>query len=169
MAEPQRFYKLDGAPAAVDLPAGYEIELFEPSLLRLRPKEAAEGPPLALCLFWHLTSRNGYSIYCVRQGHEIVHSSYVITNNPRFGFMGRDDLEIGPCWTAESRRGRGIYPAVLSRIARDHPGVRLWMFAGEGNVGSQRGIERAGFEAVGTGGKRRGVYRITGAVPQARD
>lgn len=76
--------------------------------------------------------------------------------------MKKGDLQIGPCWTHPSHRGKRLYPSVLTAIAATHRGKALWMFTDEKNVASQHGIERAGFSRFGTGEKSGllGIYRI---------
>ena len=166
MAGRQLFYTLDGPAADLSLAEGLVLERFHPTVSSLRPADMPEPPPLPLQLFWHLFSRQSYEIYLVRAGGAIVHTSHVITKNPKFAFMGPSDVEIGPCWTDKAYRGRGIYPAVLSRIARDRSGKRLWMFCDEDNSSSRKGIERAGFSFAGAGGKKRGIYRIEETAPR---
>ena len=160
MAARKRFYTSVGEgslPSSVD---PYRVECFRPRLSRLRPAALPDLPPLALHLFWYLASRSSYEIYVVRTDEAIVHTSYLLSKNVKFAFMGARDLEIGPCWTHHQHRGRGIYPAILSRIRKDHPAKRLWIFCDEDNLSSRKGIERAGFTFAGTGLKRRGIYRI---------
>jgi RimJ/RimL family protein N-acetyltransferase len=72
---------------------------------------------------------------------------------------GRDQ-QISPgqfwiyeCWTSNTERGRGIYPAVLSRVVRDHIEQGLQegvIYTTPQNVPSQRGILKAGFHHEGT-------------------
>lgn len=67
---------------------------------------------------WALLTRNKAKIFYVRHKNgEIMHESVVIPECPKFPFLKRGDFEIGPCFTAEKYRGRGIYPAVLRYIA----------------------------------------------------
>lgn len=164
-----RFYRYPGtAPAGAPpaaLPGSVTLEVFRPRLGRLRPVRRNR---LLMYLWWYLTCRQGYTVYCVRDGQEVVHMSHVLTKHPRFRFMAPGDVEIGPSWTAPSHRGRGIFPAVLSRIVEDHfggggAGGAVWIFTDATNAASRRGIEKAGFEYVGAGSKSRwlGVYRIT--------
>lgn len=160
MSGRERFYTAIGEGADLPLPGSYRVERFRPRLGRLRPASIPDQPPSLLYLFWYLASSGGYEIYVVRDGEAIVHTSHLLTKNPKFAFMGKRDLEIGPCWTHGEHRGRGIYPAILSRIRKDHSAKRLWIFCGEDNLASRSGIERAGFSFAGTGVKRRGVYRI---------
>lgn len=164
----QCFFRLQGDPAPVDLPVGLELERFSPSLGRLRAYSGEASPPLALHLFWYVGSARKYAIYYVRHQGEVVHVSHVLGRSYKFPFMKKQDLHIGPCWTADQFRGHGIYPAVLSRIALDHPGTRLWMLTDEANAASRRGIEKAGFRAVGSGVKEKGVYRLTSSRGQDR-
>ncbi len=110
-------------------------------------------------------SRRKYKIYYVLNEGRIVHISHVISRNPKFPFLGNEDFEIGPCWTAPEFRGQGLYPFVLARIAadfRDNLG-KLYIFAEKENKASLAGISKSGFKFIGSGSKTGflGIYRIT--------
>lgn len=168
MATPQRFFRLKGAPRDAVLPPGFDLITFSPKLTRLYAHRYEQQPPLPLYLFWFLASNAGYQTYYVEHRRKAVHVSHVLSRSFKFPFMSKGELHIGPCWTAAEFRGRGIFPAVLSRIARDNPGKTFWMLTDESNVSSQRGIMKAGFQPVGTGVRARGIYRLTNPDDQAR-
>jgi RimJ/RimL family protein N-acetyltransferase len=57
------------------------------------------------------------------------------------------------CRTAESARGKGLYPATLERIVADHFAdgySTAWIYTTRENIASQKGILRAGFSLVAT-------------------
>lgn len=65
--------------------------------------------------------------------------------------VAKNEFWIYHCRTAEWVRGRGIYPATLTRIINDQfsAGCRIaWIYTSRDNIASQRGIVRAGFELV---------------------
>jgi RimJ/RimL family protein N-acetyltransferase len=65
---------------------------------------------------------------------------------------------LSHCGTFPSFRGRGLYPAMLTQIARHlaTKGVtHVVIHCADWNTPSRRGIERAGFHPIGTGIKRR--------------
>lgn len=148
---------------AAELPPGYELEGFEPSLFALRGVDDRQAPPALLHIFWYLASVGRYRIFYVRKCGAIVHVSYLLSWNPKFAFMDRGDLQIGPCRTDPAHRGQGLFPATLTHIAALYPGRRIWMFADEANEGSKQGIGKAGFAWVGWGERRRGIYRLEAA------
>lgn len=58
------------------------------------------------------------------------------------------EICIYNCRTRDTHRGRGLYPATLTRIVDDHlraGGTGAWIYAAAQNLASQRGIARAGF------------------------
>lgn len=57
------------------------------------------------------------------------------------------------CRTAESARGRGLYPANLRHILHDHfqqEFTAAWVYTAKENVSSRSGIVKAGFTPVAT-------------------
>lgn len=86
----------------------------------------------------------------------LVHYSWVqITGSHRISEAGRR-IEIKPgefwiydCRTGPSARGLGVYPYVLTFISRAYfknDGRKGVIYTTEGNVASQRGIMKAGFQ-----------------------
>jgi hypothetical protein len=67
--------------------------------------------------------------------------------------VDQGDFWIYHCRTAECARGRHLYPANLIRILKDYflAGARAgWIYTSSGNIASQKGILRAGFQQVAT-------------------
>lgn len=67
--------------------------------------------------------------------------------------MKKGDIEIGPCQTKETYRGKGIYPFVLYQILKDY-GKRnrncvAWMIIADNNIASVKGVEKVGFKLDG--------------------
>ena len=73
---------------------------------------------LLIRLYFYIISKNKLDIYYVKDGNtdEIIHTSYVIGECYKFPFMKKSDIEIGPCYTSENYRGKGIYKNVLNFI-----------------------------------------------------
>lgn len=154
MAKETLFFVAEPTPSVeAFLPEGLRLVVFRP-----RPwRPAAHGSRLSLThAYWLLASFCRYEIWYVQdRDGRMAHYSYVLPKIPTFPFMGRHDLEIGPCVTDDAYRGRGIYPAVLRAIrARRTDARRLWVMAEAENTPSLRGIEKAGFRLVGRGRKR---------------
>lgn len=158
------FASPSSVPPGSAYPAGYSAERFVPSLLKLRLSEDRQSPPLALYLFWYLASMRRYTIVYVRYGDDIVHVSHVLTWNRRLAFMGRNDLQIGPSWTAPGHRSRGLFQATIGHILADHRSSRVWAWTRTDNVASCRAIASAGLVKAGVGTRRWGRYRLTGAA-----
>jgi hypothetical protein len=161
MTEQFDFYVMDGPPESEGsegrLPQGYELRVFRPSPFRLR---CGKHGNLWLYLTWYWLSRYGYKIYYVWHDRRMVHWSHVLSRNFRMAFLGAEDREIGPSWTCEEFRGRGIFPAVLREIvSREQIAGRWFVFARSDNHASKRAIEKAGFRRAGTG-RRYGLWRV---------
>lgn len=80
-----------------------------------------------------------------------VHTSYLLGKSFKFSFLNHDDYEIGPCFTREDSRGKGIYPDVLRYICSNFGSAdtKFYMLVAQNNKSSIRGIEKAGFRLVG--------------------
>ncbi len=114
-------------------------------------------------LFWYVFTLGRYKIYYIYDKNKIVHFSYVMPKIFKFGFMKhKNSVHIGPCWTHEEYRGKGIYPAVLSKICADYFGKDIYIFTDIGNIPSQKGIKKVGFKQIGQGYKSKflGIYKI---------
>lgn len=96
-------------------------------------------------------------MYYIFNGRNLVHTSYVVSKCRKFPFMGKDDYEIGPCFTDPQYRGQGIYPSVLCWICNSigNDNTAFYMIVDESNTSSIRGIEKAGF-------KKCGIVKIAG-------
>lgn len=149
-------------PLGRTLPEAMKLEIFSPTWKKIRINNYGS---FYLYLFWFLFSRRKYKIYYVLNQGCIVHMSHVISRNPKFSFLGINDFEIGPCWTAPEFRGQGLYPCVLSKIAADYRDDlgKLFIFAEKKNKASLAGITKSGFKYIGSGAKTGflGIYRIT--------
>lgn len=111
---------------------------------------------------FHLSSKGNFSIYYVTaEDGKPIHTSYVTGPAPKFPFMDKGDIHIGPCYTDPDHRGKGIYRKVLRAIHADHcHGHRgAYMIVHEENLPSIKGIEAAGLTHVGTV-ERQGVRKI---------
>ncbi len=68
----------------------------------------------------------------------------------KFHMLAKEGIMLGPYWTAEECRGRGIYGVLLqhslSLCEKDKP---ILIYTSPENLASQRGIEKAGFHFLG--------------------
>lgn len=67
-------------------------------------------------ILWNIACLGRIKAYCLFDGERLVHRSFVIRGKAKFTFLKTNDIEIGPCWTEESYRGRGYYPYMISTI-----------------------------------------------------
>ena len=120
----------------------------------------------------------GATLFCAFDGNRLVHASWMTERpgsspfDPLFRRMTEEGAAyIGPCATAESHRGAGLYPSMLRRIcdyARER-GLRRALInsAGE-NAASIRGIEKAGFRLLGRAMRVQALGREWWRLPRPR-
>lgn len=88
----------------------------------------------------------------VKNGNKIC-SARVVRKIWFFPFMQSNGLHIGPCFTVESERGKGLYPYLLSHIVNDNEGKEFYMIVNENNKSSIKGVLKAGFIPFAKGHK----------------
>jgi hypothetical protein len=147
-----RIARLDGWPASTD-DKKLQWEPLAPErvdcLLEIGPFEVREGLERL---------RRGDQCYTVSLDGRLAHYSWVqrsgshpMTEAGTSVPVARGEFWIYHCRTAEWARGRGIYPATLIRIVRDHFEAgysTAWIYTTRENIASQKGILRAGFGLV---------------------
>lgn len=134
-------------------PAQCDVKVFAPAPFRLYlPGEKRNRRTALSRLYFWLITAGKYRIFSMRHGQRIVHTSYVVPKCAKFPFLGRRDMEIGPCVTHESVRRRGIYRYMLQYITahEDYRGADFYMIVRDSNLASIAGIEKAGFRRCGT-------------------
>ena len=143
--------------ASVDFPVGKKkVSLFSLSVEREHPSIKTR---LGRVFFYLIAGGKFWIYYVTDPGSGImIHSSYVMERSFKFPFMEAGDIHIGPCNTASSHRGRGIYRNVLRAICRDLQS-KAFMMVHEDNIPSIKGIESAGFCHVGTVEKT-GIFKV---------
>jgi len=108
--------------------------------------------------------RDGHRPWLARIGDEPAAWGWVATRHAAIPELGIDvrfpagDRYLWDFGTLPAWRGRGIYPALLQAIIKGEGAERFWIGHDWDNVASARGIERAGFQRVGT------VYRTDQGV-----
>lgn len=156
------YYKLSALQksAVISLTLGYKIKIHHPKIGKLNLHTHFK----TIYLFWYLFTFGRYSIYYVYDEDEcIVHFSHVMPRIFKYAFMSRRNcIHIGPCWTNENHRGKGIYPAVLSKICNDNIQKDVYIFTEKKNLASQKGIEKAGFMLFASGIRTKflGIYKV---------
>ena len=105
-------------------------------------------------ILFFLVSRGRYKICCVKNSDgELMHYSFIVPYCRKFSFMNKEDVVIGPCWTNEKFRGKGIYANALDYIAmqvrQKNPQSNVYVLVREKNIQSTKGIQKSGFNPVG--------------------
>lgn len=100
---------------------------------------------------WNIATLGKVRAYVVYDQGTLIHFSYVVWGKEKFKFLKKDDIEIGPCWTHPTYRGRGIYPMVLTHIIQKELSGQgtAYMIIFDTNASSQRGVTKAGFRKTG--------------------
>ena len=138
----------------------YQIEIFTPTLFRLKKHKANK----LLYLFWFMMTWGRYSIIYLRNEDELIHYTHTLPRFFKLPFLGANDLEIGPAWTNEAYRGKGIFPAVINYAVQTYreKGRSFYIFSHMDNIASQKAIEKAKFSVWGKGYKTDvlGIYKV---------
>ena len=118
--------------------------------------------------FFHLLVWNILSLFRLKE-YQLISETGEIASYAQlmpkifiFRFMQRKGLHIGPCFTIEKYRGRGLYPELLKIIIQNETKCNeFYIFTKTTNIASQKGIVKAGFIPFGHGYKSKfGVYKI---------
>ena len=139
-------------------PEEFRLNVFTPSVGAFLIKgEKFSIKTVGIRILFQIMSFGKAQIYYVENNDgELVHTSYVVPACGKFPFMGKRDIEIGPCYTYPAFRGKGIYPRVLSEICRrNQDAPAIYMIVDEANDPSIKGIEKAGFVRCGLVSKSR--------------
>ena len=113
-----------------------------------------------------LSSKGKVSAYYLIRKGKIVHTALVVPPCRKFPFLGSGDIQIGPCVTEPSYRGKGAYPYVLSKILEEESSVGFaYMMVRESNTPSVKGIEKAGFLKAGKV-KKTGFFKRYEKAPE---
>ncbi len=150
------------------------IHIWQPSLFRLKPR----GAPSSLSYWWlyHFTrvfrNRPSYAIFIVYRGAAVVHYSLASYKCFKFPFMEKRDIHIGPIWTSQEFRSRGLATSAIIRILKHFAmdNCRYWSLVDEDNVPSTRVFENLGFVSCGSvKSKKRLLISIYGSEMSVRD
>ena len=138
----------------------YDIEIFFPTLFRLKKHPAK----VSIYLFWFLFTLAKYRIVYVKKDNTIIHYTHILPKFFKLPFMNSRDLEIGPSWTDELYRGKGVFPAVMEYAIQYFKKEKrtFYVFAHINNEPSRKSILKVGFNKWKNGYKigKLGIYRI---------
>lgn len=101
---------------------------------------------------WNVMGGRLIEYQIVKNGNKIC-SARVVRKIWFFPFMQSNGLHIGPCFTVESERGKGLYPYLLSHIVNDNEGKEFFMIVNKNNTSSIKGVLKAGFIPFAKGHK----------------
>ncbi|NPV60813.1 MAG: GNAT family N-acetyltransferase [Actinobacteria bacterium] len=135
------------------LDASFRYKEWKPSLLRMKPREASRELYVWWIYYFNkiISNQYAYSIYLVYHDYKLIHYTIISTKCFKFPFMGDEDIQIGPSWTAEKYRGKGIASSIILSVLRQYSkgGRRFYWIAREKNNSSRKLIERLAFQNLG--------------------
>ena len=122
---------------------GYDLVIQKPTLLSLTKYEGNA----MVNLLWYVFSLGRFRILYLLDQKTIVHFSYITPKVFRFPFMGKKDIQIGPCETNPNYQRQGIFTSVLKTIAQFYSSkdCSVWTYTTLSNQASQKAFERSGF------------------------
>ena len=140
--------------------APYTLEIFSPSWGRLKEHQSHS----IMYLFWFFITRGRYKIVYLYDEKNMIHYSHILPRFFKLSFMNSVDLMIGPSWTREDYRGKGIFPAIILSIIKNFKkdGRSFHIFTHTDNFASQKAITKVCFHqwARGKKTKKFGIYKI---------
>ncbi|MCF6245174.1 MAG: hypothetical protein L3J43_09070 [Sulfurovum sp.] len=138
----------------------YDIEIFVPSIFKLK----RHSTKILIYMFWFLFTKGQYRIIYIKKDNSIIHYTHILPKFFKFPFMNVNDLEIGPSWTDEVYRGKGIFPAVIAYAMQyfKEENRTFYAFANIKNNSSQKAILKADFYKWMHGYKtnKLGIYKV---------
>ena len=147
-----KLYKLSDNPSLIKS-GQYLVKCFKPNFFKLSISkyEKLSLKTKLMRMYFHIITKGNFEIYFVEDNGEIVHTSYVLGKCFKFKFMKKNDIEIGPCYTEKTHRGKGLYSETLHTICYERKPLmtNIYIFVDENNVPSIKGIEKSNFEFVG--------------------
>ncbi len=123
----------------------YSIKECKPTLFKAYYGQKITFKDLLFNVYWYLITQGKYRVWCAYDANLVIHTSYVIPKCSKFPFLKDNQYEIGPCHTQKQYRGKGIYPAVLYKIAIKYPS---FMIIDDVNLPSIKGVIKAGFTVM---------------------
>lgn len=94
------------------------------------------------------------TVYYISDDKGIVHFSVVIGKCKKFQFLGKHDYVIGPCWTRDDYRGRGIYSGIINYIGdlyyKKNNASNIYILIQKENTPSLNGVKKSDFINIGS-------------------
>ncbi|MHC1775883.1 MAG: GNAT family N-acetyltransferase [Lentimicrobium sp.] len=125
---------------------GYKLVVYKPDLFNLGKYDSN----MIVNLLWYVITLGRVYILYLFDNETIVHSCYFTSKTFRFGYMSKNDINLGQATTNPEYRGKGIMTNVLKLIFAYHANKceYLWGYCDVVNLASQKAIEKAGFKFV---------------------
>ena len=125
---------------------GYKLIRYKPGLGNFSNYNLSS----TVNLLWFLFSLGNFSVLILLDDEIVVHYSYLAPKVFRFPFMKRGDVQIGPCVTHESYRGKGIFSKVLELIPSLYSGRKntIWTYTTEDDIAAQKAFKNAGYSFI---------------------
>ncbi len=154
-----------------ELPPGYSWMCITPfnvwwNLPKIWWSNMDTGEFLMTFIRWNIYSALKTGVYArmyvIVYGRCVVHYSYVLPNIERMPKMTAHDREIGPCWTDDRHRRKGLYTYAIKRLCKifcTHGAV--YMLVKEDNIPSLTAIERCQPSEMFRGLERRRKGRLS--------
>lgn len=137
----------------------YNYRLWFPSRTSFVPPDLSLKPFIVWWLMHNLNlfANQDYSIFVIYSRNQLIHRSCVFPRYFRFPFMNKDDLQIGDTWTHPEHRGQGLATFALRQVIQERQmtGRKFWYIVEQENKPSIRVVEKAGFNLIGKGMKRK--------------
>jgi hypothetical protein len=127
--------------------------IWKPGLFNIRPK----GIKLSLILPWFvytylpLFTARVFRMYLVYDQEKLIHYSFLFGKSYKFPFIQKNDIFLGPIWTSDEYRRRGISFNIAEEIIHS-PEDKVdyfWWMCDEKNIGSRKLAEKLGFLEYG--------------------
>lgn len=142
-------------PGKPDLPAGYYLKIWKPSVSELNPRGLPKFPFILWSMMYYLRlfKNTNYRIFLVYYDKKIAHYSVVLPKHFKYPFMDNNDLQIGPVGTDINHRRKGLASYTVGKIIEtcENPECKFWYLTRDDNIPSKAFIESLGFSRYGEG------------------
>lgn len=142
-------------PEKPELPEGYYLKIWRPSVFELSPKGLPRLPFIIWSIMHYLKlfRNSNYRIFLVYYDKKIAHYSVVLPKHFKYPFMDDNDLQIGPVGTDINHRRKGLASYTVGKIIETYknPECKFWYLTRDNNIPSKAFIESLGFLKYGEG------------------
>jgi len=148
-------YSKNRAISSPDLPSGYQLKIWKPSVPELNPRGLPKFPFILWSMMHYLKlfKNTNYRIFLVYYENKIAHYSVVLPKHFKYPFMDDNDIQIGPVGTDVKHRRKGLASYTVGKIIETYKNTecKFWYLTRDGNIPSKAFIESLGFSRHGEG------------------